>query len=142
MSVRRTFRTILTGEPTSVGSPDKKEGFAMRYQRLGSWFLGICVAVYVGMVASPATASVPGITKVCPDAKLKVGPDDIVGRLWGYAEVFGPIIALGALALLILVAAVPKLRVKVMPFVVWPLVLLMLFGTAVTVFSSLPGTSC
>lgn len=141
MTVHRAFRTIPTREPTSVGSPDKKEGFAMR-QRFSSWFLGICVAVYASMIASPATASVPSITKICPDVKLKAGPDDIVGRLWGYAEVFGPIIALGALALLILVAAVPKLRVKVLPFVVWPLALLLLFGTAVSVFSSLPGTSC
>lgn len=143
MAVHRTIRTIFTRGPASAGLTDKKAGITMRLQRLSSWFLGICAVMYVSLLASPAMASAPTeIKKICPDANLSTGPDEIVGRLWGYAEMFGPIIAVGALALLIIVAAIRKLRDKIMPYVIWPLGLLLLFGTAVTIFTSLPGTSC
>lgn len=143
MDVHRTIRTIFTRGPALAGPTTMKVGVTMRVQRLSSWFLGICTVIFVSMLASPAMASAPTeIKKICPDASLSNGPDEIVGRLWGYAELFGPIIAVGALALLIIVAAVRKLRDKIMPYVIWPLGLLLLFGTAVTIFTSLPGTSC
>lgn len=143
MAVHRAIRTIFALGPATMGPANKKEGVTMRVQRLVSWFLGICTVMFVSMLASPAMASAPTeIKKICPDASLTTGPDQIVGQLWGYAEVFGPIIAIGALALLIIVAAVRRLRDKIMPYVIWPLGLLLLFSTAVTIFTSLPGKSC
>lgn len=143
MNVYHTLKAILNREPASAGSHDKQERTAMRFQRVRSWFLGTCIALYVCTFASPAMASAPSdVKKICPDAAIATAPNDIVGRVWGYADLFGPIIAIGALALLILVGSIRKLREKVLPFVIWPLGLLIAFGTVVTILSNLPGTSC
>lgn len=142
MTFRHLTAAIRKREPVSAGSHDQKEGSAMRIQRLRSWFLGICVASYVSMIAAPADASVGTITKVCPDPAVKSGPDAILGTFWGYAEMFGIFMLVGSGLALMCVAFIPKLRAKVTSAFILTLIVVLFIGTFITIVTHLPGTTC